>query len=109
MREVVPFGDERLGAAGALLAARHRAHRRGEPLLSAIYEDPAATRAEVEAPWAKDGAAGAVAVDAGGPVGYLLGTRLCDVWGANAWVESAGHAVEQPETIRDLYAAAATR
>jgi len=31
------------------------------------------------------------------------------VWGANIWVESAGHAVEVAETARGLYAVAATR
>ena len=31
------------------------------------------------------------------------------MWGPNIWVESAGHAVREPEQIRDLYAAAAAK
>jgi len=31
------------------------------------------------------------------------------VWGANVWVELAGHAVEDAEDVRDLYAGAAAR
>ena len=43
-------------------------------------------------------------------MGYLLGApKGGSAWGANVWVESAGHAVEEPETARTLYAAAATR
>jgi len=51
-----------------------------------------------------------MARSAGRAVGYLLGTpRPGAVWGANVWVEAAGHAVEQAETIRDLYRVAAAR
>ena len=43
-------------------------------------------------------------------VGYLLGApKGGSAWGDNVWVESAGHAVEEPELARGLYAAAATR
>ena len=106
--EIRPFSDEFLGAAGELLAARHRAHRAAEPLLPAQYEDSAAARAEVAALLAVDGASGAVALRDERVVGYLLGVRKSDeIWGANVWVELAGHAVEEPEDLRDLYAAAA--
>ncbi len=106
--EIRPFSDEFLAPAGELLAARHRAHRAAEPLLPGRYEDPAAAQAEVEALLALDGASGAVALRDGRVVGYLLGTRKSDeIWGANVWVELAGHAVEEPEDLRDLYAAAA--
>ena len=41
-------------------------------------------------------------------VGYLLGAhRDVESWGSNIWVEYAGHAVREPELVRDLYAAAA--
>jgi GNAT superfamily N-acetyltransferase len=106
--EIRPFSDEFLDPAGALLAARHRAHRAVEPLLPAQYEDPAAARAEVEALLGLDGASGVVALRDGRVVGYLLGVRRSDeTWGANVWVELAGHAVEEPEDLRDLYGAAA--
>jgi ribosomal protein S18 acetylase RimI-like enzyme len=102
--EIVPFAAEHLDAAGELLAARHRRHREVEPLLPERYEDPAAARAEIEAL----GGEGVVALRDGRVVGYLVAIRKDDeVWGPNAWVESAGHAVERSEDVRDLYAVAA--
>ena len=106
--EIRPFSDEFLAPAGELLAARHQAHRAAQPLLPMVYEDPDAARPEVEALLALEGASGAVAVRDGHVVGYLLGVRKSDeLWGANVWVELAGHAVQEPEDLRDLYAAAA--
>ena len=105
--EIRPLSDEFLDAAGELLAARHRAHRAAEPLLPVLYEDPAAARHEVEALLALEGASGTVALRDGEVAGYLLGTRKDETWGANVWVEVAGHAVREPEDLRDLYAAAA--
>jgi GNAT superfamily N-acetyltransferase len=106
--EIRAFTDDFVPAAGELLAARHRAHRAAEPLLSARYEDPAAAAGEVEALSASESASGAVALRDGRVVGFLLGTRKSDdTWGANVWVDPAGHAVEEAEDLRDLYAAAA--
>jgi GNAT superfamily N-acetyltransferase len=63
--------------------------------------------AEVEAALSA-GATGAVAVEDGEVTGYLLGqSKESPVWGPNVWVESAGQAVTQAETVRDLYAVAA--
>ena len=107
--EIRPFSDDFLAAAGELLAARHRAHRAAEPLLPGLYEDPEAARAEVEALLARDAASGTVALRDGHVAGYLLGVRRDESWGANVWVELAGHAVREPEDLRDLYAAAARR
>ncbi len=103
------FDEGDVPAAGRLLAERHAAHRRAEPLLSARFEDPAAAAAEVASAVAA-GATGAVAETGGELVGYLLGQhKPGDVWGPNRWVESAGHAVREAEVARDLYALAATR
>jgi ribosomal protein S18 acetylase RimI-like enzyme len=108
--ELLSFGDEHLDAAGELLAARHRRHRAAEPLLPPRFEDPAAARAEVETAWRKEGATGAIAFRDGKAVGYLVGAPADDeVWGPNEWVEVAGHAVEETEVVRDLYAAVAAR
>jgi GNAT superfamily N-acetyltransferase len=96
--KIVPFTEEHIGAAAALLEERHRRHREAEPLLPAEVD----FRAEIEDLWAKDGASGAYAED-----GYLLATRLDESWGPNAWIELAGHAVREPELVRDLYAQAA--
>jgi len=108
--ELLPFDASHVPDAARLLAARHRAHRQAEPLLSARHEDPAACEAEVSAVLALDDASGAVAVRDGRVVGYLLGApKPGATWGPNVWVESAGLAAEEAEDLRDLYAAAATR
>jgi GNAT superfamily N-acetyltransferase len=93
------FVDDDLETAAALLAERHRRDREAEPLLP----DTVDFRAEVEALWRQDGAAGAVTDDA-----YVLGFSRDDSWGANVWIEAAGHAAGEPERLRDVYTAAAT-
>jgi GNAT superfamily N-acetyltransferase len=108
--EVVPFSDEHLDDAGRLLAARHARQREAEPTLRERFEDPVAARKEVETAWGLQGASGATATRDGRVVGYLLGApRESSVWGENVWVELSGHAVEEPEDLRDLYAVAAAR
>ena len=60
--------------------------------------------------WRSNGVSGAVAMRHGRVVGYLLGApRPNPIWGDHVWVELAGHAVEEPEDVRDLYGAAAGR
>jgi ribosomal protein S18 acetylase RimI-like enzyme len=106
--EVVLFSDEHLEDAARLLAARHAHQREVEPLLPVQFEAPAAAREEVIEAWRTEGASGAAAFDDGRLVGYLIGApRDREVWGENVWVELAGHAVEEAEDVRDLYAAAA--
>ena len=106
--ETVPFSDEHLDAGAALLAARHARQRKAEPLLAERFEQPAAAREELAAAWAADGASGAAALREGRLVGYLVGApRVEGTWGDNLWIEAAGHAVEEAEDVRDLYAAAA--
>ena len=96
-----PFTDDDLDTAAALLAERHARHRRTEPLLPSDLD----FRAEVEGVWRRPQASGAVAER-----GFLIGApRDNPVWGPNVWVELAGHAVEEPEHARDLYALAAQR
>ena len=107
--EILPFAEEHLDGAAEALAARHSRHRRAEPLLAATYEDAAACRDLVATAYAADDASGSVAVDGSRVLGYLLGAPKGEIWGQNVWVESAGHAVEEPELARGLYGAAATR
>jgi ribosomal protein S18 acetylase RimI-like enzyme len=108
--DIRPFSDEFLPHAGELLAARHRAQRAAEPLLPARYENAEAAAAEVEVLAKSEGASGAVALRGSRVVGFLLGVRKGDeIWGANVWVETAGHGVEVAEDLRDLYGAAAAR
>jgi len=108
--ELRAFAEDHIDAAGSLLAARLWAHRAVVPLLSERFEDPDAALIEVASLWAEEDASGAVALRGGRVVGFLLGTRRNDqAWGANVWIEPGGHAVEEAEEIRDLYAAAAGR
>jgi ribosomal protein S18 acetylase RimI-like enzyme len=103
--EIRPFVEEHLDAAAGLLAARHRHHREAEPLLAAGLD----FRAEIETLLAADHVSGEVGLRDGRAVAYLLGIRKDPRWGPNVWVEPAGHAAEDAEDVRDLYAAAAAR
>jgi ribosomal protein S18 acetylase RimI-like enzyme len=106
--EVVPFSDAQLDDAARLLAARQARHREAEPSLPERFEDPVAAREEVEEAWRAEGASGTAVARDGRVIGYLIGApRDVKVWGENVWVELAGHAVEEPEDLRDLYAEAA--
>ena len=108
--EVVPFSDEQLDDAAALLAARHARHRALEPLLDPRFDDPAETRPPLEHLWHDDGMSGSAAFRNGRLVGYLIGCpQAPEIWGPNVWVELPGHAVEDAEDARDLYAYAAER
>ena len=110
MSTIRPFEPDDVDGAGRLLADRHAAHRRSQPLLSARYEDPAVAAAEIATAWQQADASGAVAVDGDRLTGFLIGApKRSPVWGPNLWVESAGQAVEEPETMRDLYGLAASR
>ncbi|HEY3561277.1 MAG TPA: GNAT family N-acetyltransferase [Kribbella sp.] len=105
-----PFEEADLPAAAGLLAQRHRAHRKRHPLLPADYEDEQLALVEVTAAWETEGASGAVLVEGGEVTGYLLAApKPSRAWGPNIWVEAAGHAVREPEHIRDLYGAAAAQ
>src|SRR5262245_48689404 len=102
--EIQPFSEEHIPDAAALLEERHDRHRAAEPGLPANVD----YGAEIEALWAMDERSGTVAIRNGELVGYLLGAhRDVESWGSNIWVEYAGHAVREPEIVRDLYAAAA--
>jgi ribosomal protein S18 acetylase RimI-like enzyme len=109
--ELRPFADEHLDAAAELLAERHRRHRATEPTLPARFEDPVATREEVEKAWRRDAASGAAGLLDGHLAGYLFGAPEGEAhWGGpNVWVGHAGHAVAEPELVRDLYGLAAQR
>jgi GNAT superfamily N-acetyltransferase len=106
--EVAAFEDEHLGEAAVLLATRHAAQRKVEPLLSSAFEQPDNARVELEAAWQAEGASGAVAVRQGRLTGFMIGApRQGGSWGPNVWVEAAGHAAEDAELVRDLYGHAA--
>jgi GNAT superfamily N-acetyltransferase len=107
---VRPFHAGDIPAAGALLAARHRAHRLSCPLLSPRYEHELAATAEVAAAFALPDASGAVAVQGENIAGFLLGApKASPVWGCNVWVDAAGQATAEPELMRDMYGLASAR
>jgi ribosomal protein S18 acetylase RimI-like enzyme len=102
--EIQPFSEGHIDGAAALLEERHERQRAVEPGLPANVD----YRTEIQALWAAKERSGAVAVRDGELVGYLLGVHREDkTWGENVWVEYAGHAVREPELVRDLYAVAA--
>jgi ribosomal protein S18 acetylase RimI-like enzyme len=102
--EIQPFSAEHVEGAAALLEERHARHRAVEPGLPEKVD----YHAEIEALLSTEERSGAAAIRAGELVGYLLGVhRDNEIWGSNTWVEYAGHAVREPELVRDLYAAAA--
>ncbi|TCC46549.1 GNAT family N-acetyltransferase [Kribbella capetownensis] len=105
-----PFREADLPAAAGLLAERHKEHRKRHPLLPADYESERLALVEVTALWESERASGAVALEDGELTGYLLGApKQSAMWGPNIWVEAAGHAIREPEHIRDLYASAAAK
>ena len=107
--ELRPFSDDDAGDAARLLARRHARQREVEPALPAAFEDAAAAHEAIDALFTAE-ASGAFATRGGRAVGFLLGTPRADTtWGPNTWVEPAGHAVEEAEVVRDLYALAAAR
>jgi GNAT superfamily N-acetyltransferase len=108
--ELRPFSVDHVAAASALLAERHRGHRAAEPLVPAAFESPAAAHAEVARAWAREGASGAVALRDGRLAAYAIGVPGdVGVWGPSIWVDAAGHAAQDTELARDVYAAAASR
>jgi ribosomal protein S18 acetylase RimI-like enzyme len=99
--EIVPFADEHVDGAAALLAERHAAHRVVEPLLPKRSDFAAEIARE------REDASGAVALEDGAVVGFLLGQQRENFMGPHVWSHVAGHAMRDPELARDLYAAAA--
>jgi len=107
--EVRPFEAEDAGDAGDLLAERHRRHRLAHPHLPVRFEDPVIAAQAVHDALIDDHS-GAVALSEGRVVGYLLGApKPENPWGPNMWIESAGHAALDAESVRDMYAIAAQR
>jgi ribosomal protein S18 acetylase RimI-like enzyme len=102
--EIQPFSREHLDAAAGLLGQRHGRHVEAEPLLAKEID----FRAEIEALLDAEDTSGVAAIRDNRVVGYMLGTPKNEtMWGANVWVDYAGHAAVEPELVRDLYAAAA--
>lgn len=105
--EVVPFSDEHLDDAAALLADAHARHRAVEPLLGGVAD----YRVQVEEEWRREGASGAFARRDDVAAGYLVGAPATNDnrGGMRIFSGFAGQATGEPELARDLFAAAAER
>jgi GNAT superfamily N-acetyltransferase len=103
--ELLPFDDEHIEAAAAVLEEAHARHRAVEPALA-----EGDVREAVERTWRHDGTSGMVALRGGEVTAYLLGRESeNEIWGHHVFVDRAGHASEDEELVRDLFAAAAER
>jgi ribosomal protein S18 acetylase RimI-like enzyme len=103
--EIRPFSEEHLDAAAELLRARHERHRAAEPLLAATVD----FRAEIEALWRHDAASGWSGFRDGRLVAYVIGIVRARVDEKHVWIDYGGHAAEEAEDIRDVYAVAAAQ
>jgi len=105
--EILPFSDEHLDAAAALLADAHARHRAAEPLLGRVDD----YREQVARQWEREGSSGAIALRDGAAAGYLIGAPASNDnrGGTRIYADIAGHASADPELARDLFAAAAER
>ncbi|HLZ69943.1 MAG TPA: GNAT family N-acetyltransferase [Dehalococcoidia bacterium] len=70
---IVPFSDDHLGPAAALLALRGKAAYEREPSLPALLADPSAARSAIERALAAPRAEGFAALHEGRLAGYLIG------------------------------------
>jgi GNAT superfamily N-acetyltransferase len=100
---VTAFGDNHVAGAASLLAARHAAHQKVEPLLGNVTDFKAQVERE------REDATGAVALRGDEVIGYLLGKHRDDHVGPHIWSHVAGSAVADPDLVSQLYAVAAER
>jgi ribosomal protein S18 acetylase RimI-like enzyme len=108
----VPFQDEHLAAAGAILAWRHRRDRLAQPELPARFEDQDVARRAVEAAWRRPWTSGIAAFEGARLRGYLIGElEMTDIARErSASIRQAGHAVDvdaDSTLLQDLYVLAA--
>jgi GNAT superfamily N-acetyltransferase len=106
---IVPFNADHIDDAAALLAARHQAGRRREPLLPRRFEDPGECRPLIESLLPKG--SGVAALRDGRLAGYLLTeNEAVHEPQRRALIPSEGHALagnDGIETYREMYAALA--
>ena len=103
MLRVVPFDESHVLGAAAVLASRHRDQLAWTPFLA----DPIDPAREVRRELAEG--SGAAALDGDVVRGYLIGARREDAIGPYLWSYVAGHAVDEPALVQELYAVAARR
>jgi ribosomal protein S18 acetylase RimI-like enzyme len=98
-----PFTGDHLEAAAEVLRARHVDHRAHAPLLAA-----GDALAALKSYWSKGSQSGVVALRDGRVAGFVLAQlQTHPLFGRCAWIAHSGHAAEEGELLRDLYALAA--
>lgn len=105
--EYKEFHEGMIVEAGALLARRHKANRKEQPLLPARFQDPIVAAQAVRTLWEKKSRVGYAAYCEDRMVAYLIGDLLVQPWGRCGYVNLSGYALaedESPNTIQDLYA-----
>lgn len=102
-RTIVEFAPEHVAGAADVLERRHRRHRAASPHLPDVVSYVDQVQAALEA------ASGAACLEGDEVVGYLLGAHKVDDVGPHVWSHLAGHAVDDPLLVQDLYAVAAAR
>ncbi|MEO6713923.1 MAG: GNAT family N-acetyltransferase [Mycobacteriales bacterium] len=108
--QIRPFEERHVEDAGVLLATRHAQHRKGQPMLAERFERAQDATRLVASVFGATDSSGAVALTRSGVSGFLIGApQSVASWGRKVWVDSAGHAVQDAEVVRDLYAVAADR
>ena len=101
--EIIPFQDELLDQAAALLAERHRRNRLLQPDLPASFEDPKQAGRALAAACQRTYSGGVAAVDASRLLGFLTGDLdISQLWSRSAWVRSAGYAVAEGQSLELL-------
>ena len=112
--EIIPFEDEMLTAAAALLGRQQVRYRRLYPQLPVRFEDPDTAGEALATLWQGKHSDGFAAVEDGQLAAYLIGERMENdmIWGRCGWVFTPGCAYDDHvgvEVVRDLYAALGER
>jgi ribosomal protein S18 acetylase RimI-like enzyme len=100
---IEPFAADHLAPAAEALAGRHGQHRQALPLVAAGDARPF-----LESFWRTPGSSGAAAVRDGRVAAFAVAeVAESALFGRSAWIGHAGHAADDGELLREVYAAAA--
>lgn len=105
--EILPFTQEMIPDASALLALRHQRDRLARPELPSRFEEPAVAARAIQTVLEKPSASGFAALRAGKLVAYLVGETTVQPWARCGYVYLPGCALaegENPQLLQDLYA-----
>lgn len=105
--ELVPFTQDLLPSAAALLSARHRRNRGHFPELPERFEDEAVATRAVETVFSKKTSFGFAALRGSELVAYLIGETASQMWGRCGYVYLPGYGLADDgntSVMQDLYA-----